>query len=157
VIGDDETGVRVAGGAGRELVAVEPARVLQLFLVDRDLAAGIAGDEADHELAREGPVLAPDVLDVGDVDAALLLHLTGDGALERLAVVDEAGDQRVAPRRPARLAGQEDARPVADQRDHGRVEVRVVLVPAARALLAPLAGNAGRRLSARGGGVAGRF
>src|SRR5262249_4027134 len=51
VVRDDEARDRVARGAGRELVAVEPAGVLELVLVDRDLAARVPGDEADHELA----------------------------------------------------------------------------------------------------------
>src|SRR5262249_45368968 len=148
MIGDDEARDRVTGGAGGKVVAVEPPRVLELLLVDRDRSARIAGDEADHQLAREGPVLAPDVLDVRHVDAHLLLDLAGDCPLERLAVVDEAGDQGVAPRRPAGLPGQKDPGTVPDEGDHGGMEVRVVLVPAARALLSPFAGDARGRLAA---------
>src|SRR5262249_7204779 len=148
VVRDDEARDRVARGAGRELVAVEPAGVLELVLVDRDLAARVPGDEADHELAGERPVLAPDVLDVADVDAHLFLDFARDCPLERLAVVDEAGDQGVAAGRPARLPGEQDARSVADERDHRRVGVGVGLVAGAGGLLAPAAGGARGRLAA---------
>src|SRR2546425_11663949 len=76
--------------------AGEPAGVLQLLRIDPDLAPRVGGDEADHELAREGPVLAPDVGDVLHLHADLFLHLSRDRALERLAVVDEAA-RRLPP------------------------------------------------------------
>src|SRR5262249_38489319 len=87
-------------------------------------------------------VLAADVADVRHVEADLLLHLAGHGALERLAVVDESRDERVASGGPAGLAGEQGAVAVAHEHDHRRVQVRIVLVPAARAALAPLAGEA---------------
>src|SRR6266850_851224 len=117
VVLDDEPRDRMARGPDRQRVAWEPARVLQLLLIDGDLAAGVLGDEADHELAGEGPVLAPDVLDVLHVHADFFLYLAGDGAFQRLAVVDEAGDQRVAAGRPDGFAGQQHglAAPRAEQ------------------------------------------
>src|SRR5206468_3857946 len=110
--------------------------------VDLDLAARVGGDEPDHELAREGPVLAPDVGDVLHVHADLFLHLPGDGALERLAIVDEAGDERIAAGRPDALAREQHTVAVAHDDDDRRVQVRVMLVLAARAALAPLAREA---------------
>src|SRR5215510_8982712 len=94
----------VARGQAREVRAWEPARVLELLGVHLDIAARVGGDEADHQLAWEGPVLAADVGDVLHVDTDLFLHLARHAALERLAVVDEAGDERVAARRPDGLA-----------------------------------------------------
>ncbi len=124
------------GQAGQR-VAGEPARVLQLVLIDHHVAAGVGGHEADHHLARERPVLAADVADVRHVDAGLFLDLARHARLQRLAVVHEARDERVAPRRPVGLAGQQHAVAVAHEHDGGRVQVRVVLVAAARAAACP--------------------
>src|SRR3989442_729744 len=109
VVLDDEPGDAVTRGAFGQVVARKPARVLQLLGVDRDLAARVAGNEADHELAGKRPVLAADVLDVLHVHADLFLHLPTHRALQRLAVVHEARHQRVAPRGPAGLASEQHA------------------------------------------------
>ena len=138
-VADDPARDGVPRGADRHRVAREPARVLQLLAVDGDLAARVARHEADHDLARERPVLAPHVLDVLDVDADLFLHLARHAALERLAVVDEARHQRVAARGPDRLAREQHPVAVAHEHDDRGVQVRVVLVAAAAAALAPLA------------------
>src|SRR5262245_2067601 len=138
IILDDEPRDTVAGGTAGERVAGEPPRVLELVGVDGDLAARVLGDEAHHELARERPVLAADVLDVLHVDADFLLHLALHRALQTLAVVDEPRDERVASGRPARLAREEHAVAVAHEHDHRRVQVRIVLVATARAAFAPL-------------------
>src|SRR5438309_5038155 len=129
----------VARRAIGEPVARKPPRVLELARLDPHLATGVGGDEADHELAREGPVLAPDVAEVRHVHADLLLHLAVDGALERLAVVHEARHEGVATGGPIALAGEQAAVAVADQDDDRRVQMRIVLVAAVPALLAPLA------------------
>src|SRR2546428_2917596 len=130
--------------------AGEPAGVLQLLRIDPDLAPRVGGDEADHELAREGPVLAPDVGDVLHLHADLFLHLSRDRALERLAVVDEAGDERVAVGRPHGLAREQHAVAVAHDDDDRRVQVGIVLVRAARAALAPFPGEALGAVAAAG-------
>src|SRR5882672_10070088 len=64
---------------------------------------------------------------------------------------------RATVRRPARLAREQHALAVADEHDRGRVQVRVVLVAAARALLAPLALDPLRRLAAAWAVAARRF
>src|SRR5712691_1713786 len=157
VILDDEPRDRVPRRPDGQRVAREPARVLQLLAVDGDLAARVLRDEADHELAREGPVLAADVLDLLHVHADFFLHLAGDGALQRFAVVDEPGDERVAPGRPDGLAGQQHALAVANEHDDARVQMWVVLVAALRAASAPLALDAGRGLAAARTVTAGRL
>src|SRR2546428_8626107 len=152
---DEEARDAVARRKPREARAGEPAGVFQLLRVDLDLAARVGGDEADHELAREGPVLAPDVRDVLHVHADLFLHLPGDGALERLAVVDEAGDERITAGRPDALAREQHAVAVAHDDDDRRVQVRVMLVLAARAALAPLARETLGVIAAAGAEAAG--
>src|SRR5262249_53270824 len=150
VVLDDEPRDRMARGPDRQRVAWEPARVLQLLLIDGDLTAGVLGDEADHELAGEGPVLAPYVLEVLHGHANFFRHLAGEGAFQRLGVVDEAGDQRVAAGRPDGFAGQQRALAVADEHDHARVQVRIMLVLALRTALAPFALDPSGHLAAAG-------
>src|SRR5262249_58864501 len=106
----------------RQRLAREPARVLELLGVDDEIAPRIGRDEADHHLAREGPVLAADVTNVLHVDADLFLDLARDTALERFAVVDEARDERVAIRRPTGFAREEHALTIADEDDRRRVQ-----------------------------------
>src|SRR2546428_13094141 len=106
---DDEPRDRMARGPDRQRVAWEPARVLQLLLIDGDLAAGVLGDEADHELTGEGPVLAPDVRDALPVHAAFFLHPAADGASHRPAVADEPGDHPVPAGRPEAFPAQQQA------------------------------------------------
>src|SRR5256886_17005773 len=73
------------------------------------------------------------------VDADLFPHLARHRRLERLAVVHEPCDERVAPRRPDRLAREEHPVAVAHEDDHRGMQMRVVLVAARGAALAPLA------------------
>src|SRR5262249_43232179 len=139
VVVDDEARDAVARRERRQRVRGKPASVLELFGIDRDLAARVARHEPHHQLARERPVLTADVANVRHVEADLLLHLSRDARLERLAVVDEARDERVAAGSPAGLAGEEAPIAVLHEYDHRGVQVGVVLVATARAALAPLA------------------
>src|SRR5690606_1785168 len=81
---------------GGELLAAEPARLGDLLVLEGELA-GLRrpGAVAEHERAREGPGLAAHVLDLGDGHAHLLGDLAGDGVLEALAGLDEAGEHRM--------------------------------------------------------------
>jgi hypothetical protein len=101
------------------------------------------------------PVLAPHVLDVGHVDPDFFLHLARDRALEGLAVVHEPGHEGVAAGGPLRLAREQHAPGVAHEHDDGRMKVRVVLVRAAAAALAPLARDALGARAAAGAVTAG--
>ena len=65
-------------------------------------------------------------MDLVDPDAALLLDLAGDGVLQALARLDEAGQGRVHAGRPGRLAAHQAALAVVDQHDHRRVGAREV-------------------------------
>src|SRR5215468_5624915 len=157
VVIDDEPRDRMPRRQTRQRVARKPPRVLELLGVDDEIAAGIGGDETDHHLAREGPVLAADVADVLHVDADLFLDLARDTAFERLPIVDEARDERVAIRRPTGLAREEHALTIADEHDRRRVQVGIVLIATARTLLAPLALDALGGFAAAGAVAARRF
>src|SRR5262245_26348829 len=95
VVVDDEARDAVPPGSGGQRVDGEPAGVLQLLPVHHEISPGVAGHEADHELARKRPVLAPHIADVGDLDPDLLPHLPMHRALQALAVVDESRHQAV--------------------------------------------------------------
>src|SRR5882672_5052776 len=109
VVVDDEARDRVARGQTRQRVAGEPARVLQLLRVDDEVAAGVGGDEADHHLAREGPVLAADVAYLSHIHADPHFEPARNASDQILAAVDEPRDDRVTVRRPARLAHEKNA------------------------------------------------
>src|SRR5258707_13334260 len=66
-----------------------------------------------------------------DADAGLLEDLTGHGIFQGLARLDESGDGRVPPDRPAGLTPQERALAVADQHDDGRIDPRELFMTAA--------------------------
>ena len=116
----------------------------------RTYAARIGGHESDHELARKRPVLAGDVLEIADLHADLFADLAAGGGLQRLADVHEPRHQSIPAFRPERLPGEEETVAVPDQDDHGRVQVRVMVVLAAKAALPPLPLDGDRRLAAAG-------
>ena len=95
-------------------------------------AGGRAGEEAEHERGRERPRLRGVVAHVADRDAGFLEHFAHHGILEALARLDEAGDGRVAARRPARLPTEQRALAVAHQHDDRRVDAREELGGAGR-------------------------
>ena len=99
---------------GAQLVAGEPAGLVDLVAVDVDLGGGGAGHEAEHEAGRERPGLAGDVLDLADGDAGLLVHLAAHRLLDGLARLDESGERREAALGPVDLAAEQDAVLVVD-------------------------------------------
>ena len=79
--------------------------------------------------AREGPRLATQITHISDSQADLLEDLPGDTDFERLAGLDEPGQQREHPLGPHRLASQHrTVTAVMDQTDHRRVDTRKLFV-----------------------------
>src|SRR4029079_7314285 len=74
-----------------------------------------------------------DVADVGDRDTGLLADLARDRLLEALPPLDETREAGEPPLGPVRVASEEDAVAVGDERDDDRVGARVVLGAAVRA------------------------
>ena len=116
-----------AGAAVGQLAAAEPARVLELVAIEPDVVGGRIGMEAEHQRGRERPRLRRVVAHVGDLDADLLPDLAGDGVLQALARLDEAGQRRVHVLGPLALAAEDDPVAAADQHDHRRVGAREML------------------------------
>ena len=93
-------------------------------------AGGGACAKAEHHRGGERPGLRGVVAHRAHGDAGLLRDLAHHRVLEALARFDEAGDGRVAPRRPARLAPEQRPLAVAHQHDDGRIEARKEFLPA---------------------------
>jgi hypothetical protein len=70
---------------------MEPARVRQFTVVDRDLGRPCRGVKAQHDVGRERPGLRGMTIDGLDLDPGLLAHLAGDRVLQALAGLDKTG------------------------------------------------------------------
>src|SRR3954451_20243440 len=106
----DRRGWWQAGSAlfvATDLVAGEPAHVLELVVGDVRLTGHDPRLEAQHQRRRERPRLAAAIDDVVDHDAGLLAHLPHDRLLQGLPGLDEAGERRVTASRPRRLAAEQ--------------------------------------------------
>src|SRR4051794_27234231 len=93
---DDEVVNQAAGDADArrdvgEFIDAEPVGSSELARVDGDLARSPLRAEAEHQRVREGPGLAAEILDVGDLDPHLLADLAAHRRLQRLPRLDEAG------------------------------------------------------------------
>src|SRR5215469_2628155 len=89
-IGRGEAGRMYASEHQRHLRAIEPARVLELAVVDRDLVRARLGVAADHQRHRERPGLRSEIGDAAADDAGFLAGLTPNRVLDGLARLDEA-------------------------------------------------------------------
>ncbi len=94
--------------------------------------------EAEHERGRERPRLAAEVDGVGDAHARLLEDLADHGGLERLARLDESGEQREPVALPERVRAEQDAVVgIRDPHDDGGVGAREHLRARTRGRAAP--------------------
>ena len=73
----------------------EPVGIGKLVLLENQLASGVIGEEADHELMGEWPGLRGVIADVGDIQSGLLFHLTVHGALKTFPRLDKSGNEAV--------------------------------------------------------------
>src|SRR5690606_32795520 len=127
------TGVLAPGQGLADFLAAEPARILQLAVGARQVGLAF-GDVAKHQRAGERPGLGCQVLAAAHPHPGFLVDLAHHRLLRRLAGLDEAGQHRPAARDPAGLAAQQQALAVADGDDHRRVDARIVVGAAARAM-----------------------
>ena len=134
--------------------AGQPGDGLKLGLIRGGLIRRDLGDQADHQLGREGPGLAGVVAHVADRQPGLLHHLAGAGLLNRLARLHKAGQGRHPTGGPGGLTAQQAARfgpaLIDRQHDDDRIDAREMLGPAGRADALPAAGRLIRRLAAGG-------
>src|SRR5690606_14314747 len=120
-----------------DLIAAEPADILELGLVTRDLAAERLGEEADHQGGGDRPGLAGKIAYATDADAGLLEDLAPHRVLERFARLHEAGKARIHARREAGLTPEQAALTVDREHDGHRVGARKVRRATLRAVAAP--------------------
>src|SRR5215813_5408192 len=69
-------------GQQREVVQAEPGRGLDLARIWRDVAGHPVAVECDHERVREGPRLAREVTQVGNLHTDFLFHFPHQALLE---------------------------------------------------------------------------
>src|SRR6266545_8321786 len=102
-VADQPAGDRVAArhpeavviDMAQQPIALEPAGILQLAVIDRDLARCRLGVEAEHDVGRERPRLRGMVVHRADRDRGLLEHLARDGVFQALARLDKTGEGRI--------------------------------------------------------------
>src|SRR4051812_18753154 len=88
------------------LVAREPARILQLRMVDDDVLVQRPRAAADHQRRRIGPGLGHVILHVGAADSGLFEDLAAHRVLDGLGGLDEAGEARKHAGRKLLLAAE---------------------------------------------------
>src|SRR5258708_3195799 len=127
----------LAGKHQRGLFAREPARVLQLRAIDRDVRVGGARVAADHQRHRKRPGLRAEVLHLAADDAGLLQGLAPRGFFDTFARLDEAREARPHVGDEAAGTPEQAALAVDRQHDDDRVGAREMLGLAARAFALP--------------------
>src|SRR5262249_30278639 len=96
VIGDRHAGRRAqavrmtAQQHGRDLLAVEPARIVELRTVDDDLTRASLGVAADHQRGRKRPWLRGKIAHAAANDAGFFARFPPHRVFNRLSRLDEA-------------------------------------------------------------------
>src|SRR6185312_398558 len=117
----------------RDLVAVEPARALELGRIDLDVVIECLGVAADHQRHGERPGLRREVGDAPARDPGLFVHLAAHRLLDVLAGLHEPGEARPHRRRKARRSAEQALLAAHRQHDDDRIGAREMLGPAGRA------------------------
>src|ERR1700688_987824 len=130
----------------RQLVAMKPARILDLAAVDDDGLRQRLGVAADHQRARERPRLRHEIVDASAADPGFLQHFAPHRFLYCFARLGKTGERRPHGRHKARRTAEYAALARDRQHDHHRIGAREMLDFAGRAI-APPAGlhDRGRR------------
>ena len=79
---------------GRDLLAVEPARIVELRTVDDDLTRASLGVAADHQRGRKRPWLRGKIAHAAANDAGFFARFPPHGVFDRLPRLDEAREAR---------------------------------------------------------------
>jgi O-acetylserine/cysteine efflux transporter len=104
----------------------KPAHILELPVACPRCASIRDGGEPEHQGRRKRPRLRADIAGSGREDPGLLVYLAHHGLLRRLPRRHEPGQQRVAARRPARPAAEQQPVLMRDEHDHHGVGAREV-------------------------------
>ena len=119
-----------------QFIEREPARVFE-FVVRTCVAGRSVRVESDHQRPGKRPRLRGPIAGTRHTHAGLLQHLARHGLLEGFTRLHETRDQGPAPRRPRRLAPQQEPRTIADGGDDGDIGAGVMLARALRATAHP--------------------
>ena len=103
----------------QEPVALVPARILELAVIDCDLARQRLGVKAEHDVGREWPGLRGMVVHRADLDAGLFEHFARDRVFEALAWFDKAGEGRIHAGDEILVASHQCALAIGHQHDDG--------------------------------------
>ena len=137
-----EQTVRMAALRHREdFAALEPARVLQLMTIHRDVGGERLGVAADHQRHWKRPRLRGEIDDTAARDAGFLAGFAPHRLLDGFPRFDETGKAGPLALGKARLASQQTALAVDRQHDDDRVGAGEMLAAAGRAVAAPAGGN----------------
>ena len=114
---DHPAGDRPQPGDQRQAPVMVPGGIADLHPIDLDLAAGVFGEEAEHQLAREGPGLTAEITERADADGYLLADLPVHCGFHRLARLDKTGEGAVHPLLEARRPRQQQLFAAGDEDD----------------------------------------
>src|SRR6516225_1236217 len=123
----------------RDLLAVEPAGVVELRALDDDLARERLGMTADHQRGGKGPGLRGEITHASANDAGLFARFPPHGVFDRLPGLDETGEARPHAGLKAMRAAEHAALARDRKHDHDRIRAGKMLRPA-RGAIAPPAG-----------------
>src|ERR1700674_1620025 len=136
-MGDDQAAGMAAQHHGGDFIAVEPAGVLKLGAIDRELGRQRLRMAANHQRHRERPGLRREIGDAPAFDADLLAGLPPHRLLDGFARLDEPRKARPLALGKARLAAQQAALAIDCQHDDDWIGARKMLGATGRAIAPP--------------------
>src|SRR6516162_3532630 len=121
----------------RDLLAVEPAGVVELGAIDDDLARKRLGMTADHQRGGKGPGLRGEIAHASANDASFFARFPPHGIFDRLPGLDKPGEARPHAGLETIRAAEHAALARDRKHDHDRVGAREMLRAAGRAIASP--------------------
>src|SRR5262245_60413463 len=121
----------------RDLLAVEPAGIVELRAIDDDLARERFGVTADHQRGGKGPGLGSEIAHASANDAGLFAGFTPHGIFDRLPGLDEPGEAGPHAGLKTMRAAEHAALARDRKHDHDRVGAGEMLGAAGRAVASP--------------------
>src|SRR6516164_1270781 len=121
----------------RDLLAVEPAGIVELGAIDDDVARKRLGMTADHQRSGEGPGLRGEIAYASANDAGFFARFPPHGVFDRLPGLDETGEARPHAGLKTMRAAEHAALARNRKHDHDRIRAREMLRAAGRAIAPP--------------------
>src|SRR5580704_7800219 len=134
----------------RQFLAVEPARLFDLALVDDDLLRQRYGMATDHQRRRERPWPGRKIFDPCAGKTHLYAHVTAHRFLDRFPGLDETGEARPPGLRETRRTAEYATLAGNRQHDHNRIGAGKMLGLARRTIAPPATLDEVRRRRAIG-------